>query len=142
MVEAVDPLNKKFPDIARGNGTCVDPEHGEIPGVGDHRLLPVSYCIQENVGKRFDRQGLLGSERRKSFLREELRRAGDRRGDREVGGGSLLRVNKADLDGVAVEPRNSATRIDPLVAENTVRIERGEVAIDGVENFFPGTLPW
>ena len=101
-----------FSDGLFGGGGALQKERAQIP----HLLV------------------LLLADGREVFAHERLQDGHDELQDGEIGARAFLDVEHADLDGLAVEPRDGPAGVDPFVLQHLVGIERREVAVDPLQD--------
>jgi len=81
---------------------------------------------------------LLQRERLPALADQCLQRRDDDGSDGEVGLRTLLNVENTDLDRVAIEARDGAARVDPLVTQHAFGIVWLEITVDPLQD--PGLV--
>src|SRR6185369_9814224 len=103
------------PDVARGSRRRSDAEQPEERRIDDLRLVGVAHRRIEERAQPPGFNLLLRGQRRPSLYEKAARDENHRLCDRDVRTWMFLRVGDTDLDRVAIEPWNRASRVEPLV---------------------------
>src|SRR5690606_6601271 len=124
------PVDQVLPELRKRCARTAEPERLEVSALADLGALPVPDRVIEEAHEVPRVPALERRAARPALVAEALQRADDRRRVRNVGGRALLHVEHADLDRHALEARDRAARIDPLVAQDAFRIVRREIGVD------------
>ena len=123
-----------LPEIARAARSAAgEAEQAQVGVVAEDGLVARGDRVAQDAGERRHRPLALLCLTGVALLDQRAHRGDRRPRDGEVGGRALLHVEHADLDRAAVEARDAAARVDPLVAQHALGIERREVAVDPAE---------
>ena len=127
-------LDQVPPQLAGGGTPRAQPEPREILGVVDDRRVRVGDAgVQDGhqaAGRKRRRRILVGQ----PPVVAGAQRADRRGGHREIHRRAFLRVEHAQLERAAVEARDRAARVEPLVLHHAVRIEGRHLAVHRREN--------